>query len=94
MPCIWIWVFFTREHPPPQKKISDSSPSLNPINQGGGALYASPCPLLKKSSGNPYLNIIDFSKLFIADVPMKKGRLHITVLNLFYVCPRSLAIFI
>ena len=30
------------------------------------------CPLLKKSSGNPYLKILDFSQLFIADAPMKK----------------------
>ena len=29
-------------------------------------------PLLKKSSGNPYLKIPDFTKLFVADVPMKK----------------------
>ena len=30
------------------------------------------CPLLKKSSGNPYLKILDFSQIFIADAPMKK----------------------
>ena len=44
---------------------------------GGGALYAPHpvvfCPLLKKSSGNPYLKILDFSQLFIADAPMKKN---------------------
>ena len=29
------------------------------------------CPLLKKSSGNPYMKILDFSLLFIADAPLK-----------------------
>ena len=44
---------------------------------GGGDVRRTPplwffCPLLKKSSGNPYLKILDFSQLFIADAPMKK----------------------
>ena len=30
------------------------------------------CPLLKISLGNPYLKIIDLTKLFIADASMKK----------------------
>ena len=39
------------------------------------------CPLLKKSSGNPYLKILDFSQLLIADTPiifflLKKFSLH------------------
>ena len=42
---------------------------LNPSNHGGGPVGPSLgfCP-----SGNPYLKILDFSKLFIADAPMKK----------------------
>ena len=28
------------------------------------------CPLLKKSLGNPYLKILDFSQLLVADTPM------------------------
>ena len=28
------------------------------------------CPLLKKSSGNPYLKILDFSQLLVADTRM------------------------
>ena len=42
---------------------------------GGGAVRLPPvvfCPLLKKSPGNAYLKILNFSKLFIADAPMKK----------------------
>ena len=30
------------------------------------------CLLLKISLDNPYLNILDLSKLFVADTPMKK----------------------
>ena len=30
------------------------------------------CPLLKKSSGNPYLKICDITQYFFADAPMKK----------------------
>ena len=44
---------------------------------GGGALYAPPvvfCPFLKKSSGNPYLKILDISQLCIADAPMKTKK--------------------
>ena len=43
---------------------------------GGGALDPPPvvfCPLLKKSSGNQYLKILDFSQLFIADAPIRRG---------------------
>ena len=43
--------------------------------RGGGAIRPPPvvfCPLLKKSSGNPYLKILDFSQIFISDDPMKK----------------------
>ena len=29
-------------------------------------------PLRKKSKGNSYLNILDLSKLFVADAPMKE----------------------
>ena len=36
--------------------------------QGGGAFAL----LLKKSAGDPYLKTLDFSKIFIADAPMKK----------------------
>ena len=42
---------------------------------GGVAVRPLPvffCPLIKKSSGNPYLKIHDFSQLFITDAPMKK----------------------
>ena len=35
-------------------------------------LTLSSCPLLEKSSGNPYLKILDFSQLFMADAPMQK----------------------
>ena len=31
------------------------------------------CPVLKISLGNPSLKIIDLTKLFIADAPMKKN---------------------
>ena len=44
---------------------------------GGGTVLPPPlvfCPLLKKSSGNPYLKIIDFSQLFIADAPEKESK--------------------
>ena len=47
-----------------------------PFAHGGGGLYAPPslifCPLLKISLGNPYLKILDLTKLFIADASMKK----------------------
>ena len=57
-----------------EKTAQDPIKSLNPlIRVGGEALYAPPpvvfCPLLKKSSGNPYLKIHDFSHNFIADAP-------------------------
>ena len=32
------------------------------------------CPLLKISFGNPYLKILDLSKHFIADAPMKRRK--------------------
>ena len=41
---------------------------------GGGGAVRPPCgfcPLLKKSLGNPYLKILDFSQLLVADTPMK-----------------------
>ena len=45
---------------------------LTPSPMGRGALpLVVFCPLLKKSSGNPYLKILDFSQLFIADAHMK-----------------------
>ena len=50
-------------HPP-------SSPSTESQFYYSFSLYT--CPLLKKSSGNPYLKILDFSQLFITDAPMKK----------------------
>ena len=31
-------------------------------------------PSTKKSRGNPNLKILDFSKLFVADAPMKKKK--------------------
>ena len=31
------------------------------------------CPLLKKSSGNSYLKILDFFQFFVADAPMKEN---------------------
>ena len=44
---------------------------------GGGAVGPPPClgfcPLLKISFRNPYLKILDLSKLFVADAPMKKN---------------------
>ena len=30
------------------------------------------CPLRKKSSDNPYLKFLDFSRLLVADTPIKK----------------------
>ena len=42
---------------------------------GGSAVRPPPCgflPFTKKSSGNPYPKILDFSQIFIADAPMKK----------------------
>ena len=58
---------------------------INPQIHVWGPLYAPPpvvfCPLLKKSSYNPYLKILDFSQLLVADTPMKpkrrKGKFHI-----------------
>ena len=44
------------------------------MHGGGWALYIPPavvlCPLLKISLGHPYLKILDFSQLLIADTPM------------------------
>ena len=44
--------------------------------QGGGggrtATCCSFCPLQKKSKGNPYLKILNFSQLYVSDAPMKK----------------------
>ena len=52
--------------------------TINPLSHGGGgALYAPPvvfCPLLKKSPGNPYLKILDFSQLMVADTPKNGSR--------------------
>ena len=48
---------------------------LNPFPQGGTAPPPPPlffCPLLKISLGNPYLKILELTKLFIADAPIKK----------------------
>ena len=48
--------------------------SINPIRTGGGVDSTPPtvfCPLLKKSSYNPYLKFLDFSQLLVADTPMK-----------------------
>ena len=42
---------------------------------GGGTVRPPPrsfCPLLKISLGNPYLKILDLTKLYNADAPMKK----------------------
>ena len=39
--------------------------------EGGGGFFF---PLLKKSSGNPYQKILDFSQLFNADAPIKKDN--------------------
>ena len=45
---------------------------------GGGRCTPLPplllCPLLKISLGNPYLKILDLTKLFVADAPMKKKK--------------------
>ena len=30
----------------------------------------------KKSSGNPYLKILDFTQLFVADAPMKNKKFY------------------
>ena len=46
---------------------------FNPIRTGGGWIPPPPtvfCPLLKKSSYNPYLKFLDFSQLLVADTPM------------------------
>ena len=32
------------------------------------------CPILKISSCNPYLKILDLTKLFVADAPVKKKK--------------------
>ena len=34
------------------------------------------CPLLKKSSGNPYLKMHDFSQHFTADAPLKNPNIY------------------
>ena len=47
---------------------------LNPLTNGGGAVYAPPvvfCPLLKKSSGNPYLKFLTFPN-FLLLMPLGK----------------------
>ena len=51
---------------------------FNPkMKGGGGTLRSSPhvvfCPLLKISLSNPYLKILDLSKLYIADAHMQKN---------------------
>ena len=49
--------------------------SVNHIRtrRGGGGIPPPTvfCPLLKKSSANPYLKFLDFSQLLVADTPMK-----------------------
>ena len=50
-----------------------SSFVLSPLSHGGGRCTPPPvvfCPLLKKSSGNPYLKILDFSQILSADTPI------------------------
>ena len=53
---------------------SDQKYTFNPLSHGGGGAVRPPpvvfCPLLKKSSYNPYLKILDFSQLLVADTPM------------------------
>ena len=46
-------------------------------SMGRGAVRPPPLgffPLLKKSSGNPYLKILDFFQLYVADAHMKKKK--------------------
>ena len=50
---------------------------LNPPPHGGGGSTVR--PLLKKSSGNPYLNILDFSQPFFSDARMKKKSQKIVI---------------
>ena len=49
----------------------------------GGAVGPPPScdflPFTQKSSGNPYLKIIDFSQLFISDAPMKKNSTNLVL---------------
>ena len=48
-------------------------PTHTHLKHGGGDPVGPPvvfCPLLKKYSGNPYLKILDYFQLFIADAPM------------------------
>ena len=72
-PC-WNWfqtIFYTRILP----SYVENFWSFNPITHGGRGAVRTPvvfCPILNKSSGNPYLKILDLSQLFIADAPMKK----------------------
>ena len=45
---------------------------FNPIRTGGGEIGIPTvcCPLLKKSSDNPYLKFQDFSQHLVSDTPM------------------------
>ena len=56
---------------------------------GWGTLRPPPilvfCPLLKISLGNPYLKILDLTKLFIVDTPMKKKKIVLPPLRNKYV---------
>ena len=48
---------------------------LNPKMHGVGAVDAVDfCPLLKMSLGNPYMKILDLSKLFVANAHTKKTK--------------------
>ena len=59
------------------QKLLFYNPINPPIHEGRGGAVRPPVifgPFPKKSSGNPYLKILNFSQLFIADAPMKKKR--------------------
>ena len=48
------------------------SPPFYPLMQAPPPCSGFFCHLLKKSKGNKYLKILDFSQLFVVDAPIKK----------------------
>ena len=58
--------------------------TINPKIHGGGLCGF--CPLLKISVGNPYQKILDLSKLFVADTPMKEKITNLVLLSLRALC--------
>ena len=57
---------------PLRKKGQVKNKKNRQIEKEAGSARRTLLPLLKISLGNPYLKILDLTKLFIADAPMKK----------------------